>query len=188
MYATAPPRPTRTFARTLPIVAASIPYLVPSVATDRRHGGRDTSGRTPDLSSGLALMRWGVLECHPAAMARTVVIVDDHDGFRALARALLQGTGYEVVGEAGDGASAIRSVRGLRPEVVLLDIQLPDMNGFDVARRVKEGPDPPAVVLISSRDALDYGRRVDRSGARGFITKAELSIGALDSVLDGTEP
>jgi DNA-binding NarL/FixJ family response regulator len=121
-------------------------------------------------------------------MPRTVVIVDDHDGFRALARALLRGTGYEVVGEAADGASAIRSVRELRPEVVLLDVQLPDMNGFDVARCVNEGPDPPAVVLISSRDASDYGRRVDRSSARGFITKAELSIGALDSLLDGPEP
>jgi DNA-binding NarL/FixJ family response regulator len=72
--------------------------------------------------------------------------------------------------------------------VVLLDVQLPDMNGFDVARRVNGWPDPPAVVLISSRDASDYGRRVDRSGVRGFITKAELSIGALDSVLDGMGP
>lgn len=133
-------------------------------------------------------MRVYVLECHPAAMARTVVIVDDHDGFRAQARAMLACAGYDVIGEADDGASAVRASRELRPDLVLLDVQLPDMTGFEVARRLFEGPDLPAVVLISSREASDYGARVGRSGARGFITKAELSIGALEAVLEGNGP
>jgi DNA-binding NarL/FixJ family response regulator len=133
-------------------------------------------------------MRIDVLECHPAGMARTVVIVDDHDGFRAQARVMLARAGYDVVREAPDGASAVRASRELRPDLVLLDVQLPDMTGFEVARRVFEETDPPAVVLISSREASDYGARVGRSGARGFITKAELSIGALEAVLEGSGP
>jgi DNA-binding NarL/FixJ family response regulator len=131
-------------------------------------------------------MRVDVLECHPAAMARTVVIVDDHDGFRAQARAMLALAGYDVVREARDGASAVRASRELRPDLVLLDVQLPDMTGFEVTRHLFEGTDPPAVVLISSREASDYGGRVGRSGARGFIAKAELSIGALEALLEGT--
>ena len=130
-------------------------------------------------------MHIDVLECHPAAMARTVVIVDDHDGVRAQARAMLAGAGYEVVRDAPDGASAVRASRELRPDLVLLDVQLPDMTGFEVARRLFEAADPPVVVLISSREASDYGARVGRSGARGFITKADLSIGALEAVLEG---
>jgi len=119
-------------------------------------------------------------------MRRSVVIVDDHAGFRTRARALLVAAGYEVAGEAGDGSSGVRAARDLRPEVVLLDVQLPDITGFEVARRIHEDPDPPAIILISSRDATDYGGRIDRSGARGFICKAELSAGALEAVLDGT--
>jgi DNA-binding NarL/FixJ family response regulator len=133
-------------------------------------------------------MRVDVLESHPAAMARTVVIVDDHDGFRAQARAMLTRAGYDVVREARDGASAVQASREMRPDLVLLDVQLPDMTGFEVARHLFEGADPPAVVLISSREASDYGARVGRSGARGFITKAELSIGALEAVLERTGP
>jgi DNA-binding NarL/FixJ family response regulator len=65
-------------------------------------------------------------------MARTVLIVDDHAPFRALARALLQLEDFEVVGEAADALSALDAVRQLRPNVVLLDIQLPDLDGFEV--------------------------------------------------------
>ena len=115
-----------------------------------------------------------------------VLIVDDHPGFRARARALLTAAGYQVVGEAADGEAAVRGARDLSPDVVLLDIQLPDITGFDVVRRVHSAPDPPAVVLISSRDASDYGRRIGRSGARGFICKADLSASALRAVLEGT--
>jgi len=119
-------------------------------------------------------------------MRRSVVIVGDHAGFRVRARALLAAAGYEVVGEAGAGESGVRAARDLRPEVVLLDVQLPDITGFEVARRIDEDPDPPVIILISSRDAADYGGRIGRSGARGFICKAELSAGALEAVLKGS--
>jgi DNA-binding NarL/FixJ family response regulator len=117
-----------------------------------------------------------------------VLIVDDHPGFRAQARALLAAAGYEVVGEAADGKSAVGVARDLSPDVVLLDIHLPDTSGFEVAYLVGGWPDPPAIVLISSRDASDYGRRIERSGARGFIAKAELSARTLAAVLGGTGP
>jgi DNA-binding NarL/FixJ family response regulator len=119
------------------------------------------------------------------AVTCRVLIVDDHPGFRAQARALLVAAGYEVVGEAADGESGVRVTRELSPDVVLLDVQLPDITGFEVVQLVCGGPDPPAIVLISSRDAADYGRRIERSGALGFICKAELSAGALAAVLEG---
>jgi DNA-binding NarL/FixJ family response regulator len=121
-------------------------------------------------------------------MARSVLIVDDHAGFRAQARALLAVAGYDVVGEAADGASGVRVAMDLAPDVVLLDVQLPDLTGFEVVRQIRSRPDPPAIILISSRDAADYGSRIARSGARGFITKAELSAMALESVLEGPAP
>jgi two-component system nitrate/nitrite response regulator NarL len=116
-------------------------------------------------------------------VAVTVLIVDDHAGFRSRARALLQVGGFQVVGEAGDGTSAIAAGRDLHPDVILLDIQLPDISGFEVADRLLRDPVPPAIVLISSRDAADYGDRLDQSGARGFIAKADLSGRALTDVL-----
>jgi DNA-binding NarL/FixJ family response regulator len=115
-------------------------------------------------------------------VAVSVLIVDDHPEFRAVARALLKAEGYEVAGEAADGASAIDAVAKLRPRLVLLDIQLPDVDGFTVADRLAEGADPPAVVLISSRDSSSYRRRLAQTSARGFISKSDLSgatLGAL---------
>jgi DNA-binding NarL/FixJ family response regulator len=117
-------------------------------------------------------------------MERTVLIVDDHAGFRAQVRMLLERSGYRVVGEAEDGGSSLDAVRELRPDVVLLDVQLPDLIGFDVARRILEDPDPPAIILVSTREASDYGGSIDRSGARGFISKMELSARALAAVLE----
>lgn len=112
-----------------------------------------------------------------------MLIVDDHAGFRRQARALFAGGGYEVVGEAGDMASGVRAAAELAPAVVLLDIQLPDGDGFEAAGRMLASPEPPAIVLISSRDAADYGGRILASGARGFISKADLSVRALEGVL-----
>jgi DNA-binding NarL/FixJ family response regulator len=117
-------------------------------------------------------------------MATTVVLVDDHAGFRMQARALLAAAGYDVVGEAADGASALVAVRTLRPEVVVLDVQLPDVDGFEVARALHQDPDPPAIILISSREASDYGGRIGRTPAKGFLTKTDLSARALASLLE----
>jgi DNA-binding NarL/FixJ family response regulator len=121
--------------------------------------------------------------CHHVYMPKTVVIADDHPSFRASARAILQSEGYEVVGEAEDGESAIAAVRELHPDVLLLDVQLPDMDGFAVCRTLHLNGGPPAVVLVSSRDACDYGCMIAQSGARGFIPKAELSGDSLTDVL-----
>jgi DNA-binding NarL/FixJ family response regulator len=108
-------------------------------------------------------------------MPKTVLIVDDHPTFRRSARLLLEAEGYSVVGEAGDGASAIAAAGELAPQVVLLDIQLPDIDGFDIAARLAGRDDGPVVVLTSSRDGSDFGPLIERSGARGFVPKAELS-------------
>jgi DNA-binding NarL/FixJ family response regulator len=116
-------------------------------------------------------------------MARTLLIVDDHSNFRSFARRLLEAEGFVVVGEAVDGESAIREARLLKPEVVLLDIMLPDLDGFVVCAELSESADPPAVVLTSSRDASSYGRRLGESQARGFIRKSELSGAGLAALL-----
>jgi DNA-binding NarL/FixJ family response regulator len=114
----------------------------------------------------------------------SVLIVDDHPSFRASARALLQAEGFEVVGEAADGAEALRAVEELHPDVVLLDVQLPDTDGFDVAARLtRQNASAPTVVLTSSRDGSDFGPLVKYSGARGFVPKAELSAEALAGLL-----
>jgi DNA-binding NarL/FixJ family response regulator len=109
-------------------------------------------------------------------MARSVLIVDDHPSFRASARAMLEADGFEVVGEAADGASALEAAAELQPEVVLLDVQLPDMTGFDVCAAFARSNGPiPDVILVSSRDSSDYGELVAASRARGFVPKDELS-------------
>jgi DNA-binding NarL/FixJ family response regulator len=113
----------------------------------------------------------------------TVLIVDDHPSFRALARTVLQAEGFDVIGEAVDGASALTEAARLRPELVLLDAQLPDTDGFAVAAQLTRDGDGPAVVLTSSRDAADFGPLVSESGARGFVPKAELSAAALAAFL-----
>ena len=122
--------------------------------------------------------------CDDAAVRRTVLIVDDHEAFRTSARALLEAEGFDVVGESGDGDEALKAVADLRPQVVLLDVQLPGMDGFAVADRLAAEVDPPAVVLISSRDALAYGPRLRDTPSRGFIAKGELSGKALAALID----
>jgi DNA-binding NarL/FixJ family response regulator len=116
-------------------------------------------------------------------MRPTVVIVDDHPEFRESASALLEAEGFSVIGEAADGDEAIAAVERLRPEVVLLDIQLPDLDGFTVAERLAAGPEPPRVVLISSREAAAYGPRLDAAAARGFIPKRQLSGSTLAALV-----
>jgi DNA-binding NarL/FixJ family response regulator len=108
-------------------------------------------------------------------MNGTVLIVDDHPSFRATARMLLESEGWTVVGEAPDGFTGLREAQRLRPALVLLDVNLPDIDGFDVAARLTGDAGAPTVVLVSSRDGADFGPLIDRCGARGFIPKADLS-------------
>lgn len=122
-------------------------------------------------------------------MAHTVLIVDDHPSFRATARMLLELEGYEVVGEAPDGLSAVAEAQRLQPDLVLLDVNLPDIDGFEVASRLTKPANGtpssgPAVILTSSRDSSDFGSLVGASGARGFIPKAELSGASLAALLE----
>lgn len=116
-------------------------------------------------------------------MPLTVLIVDDHAGFRQVARALLEADGIQVVGEAADGESAITEAEKLRPQLVLLDVQLPGIDGFEVAARLGQVSDPPAVVLTSSHAASLYRRRLAQSPARAFIPKGELSGEALSALV-----
>ena len=119
-------------------------------------------------------------------MTTTALIVDDHPTFRRFARRLLEEAGLVVLGDAGDGASALSAARELRPDVVLLDVLLPDTTGFDLARALAAEPDPPLVVLTSSRSAADLGDLAGRDGAAGFIPKCELSVATLAAVVGGT--
>jgi DNA-binding NarL/FixJ family response regulator len=116
-------------------------------------------------------------------MARTVLIVDDHPSFRASARMLLEAEGFDVIGEAEDGAGALEAVRELAPQVILLDVQLPDFDGFEVAARLTANGASPAIVLTSSRDVNDLGPLGEREDVRGFIPKSELSGAALEALL-----
>jgi DNA-binding NarL/FixJ family response regulator len=119
-------------------------------------------------------------------MTVTVLIVDDHPTFRSFARDLLESEGFEVVGESEDGTSALEAATSLRPDLVLLDVQLPDLNGFDVARRLKADGVPTVIVLVSSRGASDYGDQIESSGAAGFIPKADLSGEGIRALLQET--
>src|SRR4249919_2426481 len=114
-------------------------------------------------------------------MPVTVVIVDDHPSFRASARTLLELEGFEVVGEASDGRSGLEIARELKPQLVLLDVALPDTNGFEVAERLAGGPSK--VILTSSREQRDLGRRIRSTGALGFVPKDQLTGHALTALL-----
>lgn len=117
------------------------------------------------------------------SMAATVLIVDDHAMFRAMARRMLDAQGYDVVGEADTAAAAVDAVTRLRPNIVLLDVQLPDRDGFAVAEQLARGEVRPTVVLISSRDASSYRQRLSDSPARGFLPKSELTAAAFSALV-----
>jgi len=115
--------------------------------------------------------------------ARRVQVVDDHPSFRRCARTFLTAEGFEVAGEAGDGASAVALASELEPDLVVLDVQLPDADGFEVASRLLARDPELAIVLVSSRSASEYGPLIARSGARGFLAKDELSAAAIEALL-----
>jgi DNA-binding NarL/FixJ family response regulator len=120
--------------------------------------------------------------CHHSSVP-TVLIVDDHPSFRASARAILEADGFDVTGEAEDGESAIAAAGRLHPDIVLLDVQLPDLDGFEVTRRLMALGGETCVVLVSSRDGADFGPLVESSGACGFVPKSELSGEAVTSLI-----
>ena len=113
----------------------------------------------------------------------SVLIVDDDPGFRRLAKLLLEDEGFEVVGDAADGVTAARAARELKPDVVLLDVNLTDESGFDVARRIVGVPGAPAVVLTSTRAERDYAGLARQTGARGFLPKDELSSARIERLV-----
>jgi DNA-binding NarL/FixJ family response regulator len=117
---------------------------------------------------------------------RRVFVVDDHDGFRATARRLLEAEGWQVVGETADGGTAIETAAALRPDLVLLDIGLPDLDGFAVAERLAAAG-VTNIVLVSSRDRDAYGERLGSTAARGFITKGDLDGAGLRRLLQPGE-
>jgi DNA-binding NarL/FixJ family response regulator len=116
----------------------------------------------------------------------TVLIIDDHAAFRVGVRALLAADGYDVIGEASDGRSGLAAAAALQPEVVLLDVRLPDMDGFAVADVLATRGSEAAVVITSSSDDPLYPGRAIGSGARGFVAKHDVSGPALDRLL--TDP
>jgi DNA-binding NarL/FixJ family response regulator len=131
----------------------------------------------------LATMSPGARLAMMTLVRRTVLIVDDHESFREAARDLLEAAGFDVVGVAGDGQRALAEVERLVPDIVLLDIQLPGLDGFAVAERLAARATSPDVVLISSRDAVTYGERVGRASVVGFLPKQDLSGASLAGLL-----
>jgi DNA-binding NarL/FixJ family response regulator len=113
----------------------------------------------------------------------TVLIVDDHAGFRLSARRILEVDGYEIAGEAEDGRSAIEAAERLRPDIVLLDVNLPDRDGFEIARELAGQPGAPAIVLTSSHDREDFGDSLQSSRAAGFVPKGELCGAAVAALV-----
>ncbi|MEA2138171.1 MAG: hypothetical protein QOG56_1321 [Solirubrobacteraceae bacterium] len=116
-------------------------------------------------------------------MPRTILIVDDHAAFRKIVRAVLEADGYHVVGEAHDGRAGLSAAVALKPDVVLLDVRLPDMDGFSVALHLAADGDGPAVIVTSSSDDPLYPARAARSGARGFVAKHDVCGASLDRIL-----
>jgi DNA-binding NarL/FixJ family response regulator len=118
-------------------------------------------------------------------MRPRIVIVDDDPTFLAAVRVLLEAHGFDVIGEASNGLDGVAAAVELRPDLVLVDVGLPDIDGFDVAERIADEGGAPPVVLTSIRSADDFGGLIETSPARAFITKADISAEALAGLLDG---
>ena len=119
-------------------------------------------------------------------MAITVLVVDDHVTFRRLARRLLEDAGFEVIGEASDASSALAAVLRETPDVVLLDVVLPDRSGFEVAHCLAALTPRPLVVLTSSRSRADLGLGLETAAADGFVAKTDLTADSFRAVVSRT--
>ena len=117
--------------------------------------------------------------------ATRIVVIDDDPSFLATVRVLLESEGFDVVGEALNGLDGVALADAVRPDIVLVDVNLPDVDGFEVAERIGRADSAPPVVLTSSRAAVDFGRLIEESYARAFITKADITAPALETFLDG---
>lgn len=116
-------------------------------------------------------------------MGASVLIVDDHSGFRAGARRLLEDAGYRVIGEAADCSSAMTAAMALHPELALVDVHLPDGDGVELSSRLLELSEPPLVILVSSHAAAEIEPCVPQCGACGFVPKSELSRESIEQLL-----
>jgi DNA-binding NarL/FixJ family response regulator len=125
---------------------------------------------------------------HDRVVNRSVLLVDDHAGFRAEARATLETGWFDVIGEAASGVTALAQAADLRPDVVLLDIGLPDGSGLDLVEPLRVAAPTSVIVLISSRQAGDYGARLPAAMADGFLDKTELTPDALQDMLGHVAP
>lgn len=157
--------------------------MAPRCLSNERHGaaGWRLVERRPPLWLATVWGSW--VTCDDRLVRPTVLIVDDHHEFRTAARALLEADGFDVVGEAATGNDALAAVLRLRPHVVLLDIRLPDIDGFAVAKRLASLADPPQVVLVSSRRANARVARLRHVPARGFVAKSDLTGDAVRHLL-----
>ena len=113
------------------------------------------------------------------------MIVDDHASFRRLARRMLVESGFVVVGEACDAASALAAAALIQPDLVLLDIVLPDRSGLTVAEELARGPRPPRVLLTSSRSRSDFGAAFEWPAGCEFVPKHQLSGAVFRALLGG---
>jgi two-component system chemotaxis response regulator CheY len=132
--------------------------------------------------AGRSVFENAVCDDHEMARPR-LLIVDDHEDFRSSARTLLELEGFDVVGVAADGPSALSAVQALAPDVVLLDVQLPGMDGFEVVRQLQAREHGARVVLISSRDRSAYAAELREARVAGFLGKSELSGAALHALV-----
>ena len=118
----------------------------------------------------------------------TVLIADDHEIVRAGVRNLLESGGYTVSGEVSDGRAALKSTEELKPDVVILDVTMPEMNGIEAARLILKRCPQTKVLVFTVHDAEQVVVEIFRTGAHGYILKSDAGrqlLEAVRCVLDG---
>jgi DNA-binding NarL/FixJ family response regulator len=111
-----------------------------------------------------------------------VLIVDDQEPFRMAARMVVEITdGFEVVGEAETGEDSVRMARELAPDLVLMDVNLPGINGLDATRQILTGASPVVVLLLSTYEEEEYAPRAAECGAAAYIPKSSFGPDRLEA-------